>query len=230
MHIIIGGCGRVGVRLAEQLSEDGQDVVVIDANAASFDRLAAGYQGETLVGDVTSQATLGLAKADQAAVFAAVTPDDNTNLMAVEIAAELFRVPKTVARLFNPEREESYRKMGVHYVSETRLIARAVLNELHVQQFPQHISFDDVVQDVAVVEMAVDREGHGTTVADLERNGDVRVAAIRRGRRVRLPKPNDTVILGDVVVAAVEGGANRGLRRLMCDPVDAPNVRRGARA
>jgi trk system potassium uptake protein len=55
----------------------------------------------------------------------AVSDLDNANLMAVEVAKELFGVRKTVARLFNPEREESYRKMGVHYVSGTRLVAAA---------------------------------------------------------------------------------------------------------
>ena len=221
MHIIIGGCGRVGLQLAERLSEEGHDVIVVDADEHAFGRLGAGFHGDTLIGDVTSQKTLRAAGADRADVFAAVTPEDNANLMAVAIARELFGVPRTVARLFNPEREESYRKMGVHYVSETRLIASALLNETHVQQFPQHMAFENVVHDIAVVDMAVARGGHGMTIADLERAGNVRVAAIRSGARVRLPKPNDTVLIGDVVVAAIEGGARDRLRELMSDPVDA---------
>lgn len=229
MHIIIGGCGRVGVQLAERMSEEGHDVVVVDAKDDAFHRLGVGYHGDTVVGDVTSQTTLRAANADRADVFAAVTPEDNANLMAVEIAREIFGVPRTVARLFNPEREESYRKMGVHYVSETRLIAKALLNEVHVQEFPEHIAFEDVVNDVVVVDMAVDRGGHGLSIVELEREGNVRVAAIRRGRRVRLPKPNDTVLLGDVVVAAIQGDAKEALRRVMCDPVDAAKTTARAR-
>lgn len=221
MHIIIGGCGRVGVHLAERLSEEGHDVIVVDSNEHAFGRLAPGFHGDTLVGDVTSQKTLRAAAADRADVFAAVTPEDNVNLMSVQITRELFNVPRTVARLFNPEREESYRKMGVHYVSDTRLIATAILNETHVEEFPQHLPFADVVHDIAVVDMAVARGGHGVTIAELEGSGDVRVAAIRRGRRVRLPRPNDTVLLGDVVVAAIEAGAKQRLRGLMSDPADA---------
>jgi trk system potassium uptake protein TrkA len=221
MHIIIGGCGRVGVQMAERLSEEGHDIVVVDSNDNAFHRLGVGFQGDTLVGDVTSQSTLRAANAERADVVAAVTPEDNANLMTVEIARELFGVPRTVARLFNPEREESYRKMGVHYVSETRLVAKALLNELHVELFPQHIAFEDVIHDVTVVDMAVSRGGHGLSIAELERNGNVRVAAVRRGRRVTLPKPNDTVLMGDVVVAAIAGNAAEDLRRVMCDPVDA---------
>lgn len=221
MHIIIGGCGRVGLQLAERLSEEGHDVIVVDANESAFGLLGVGFHGDTLVGDVTSQTVLRAAGAERADVFAAVTPEDNANLMAVEIASEIFGVPRTVARLFNPEREESYRKMGVHYVSETRLVARAMLNETHVQQFPEHMAFRDVIHDVVVVDMAVARDGHGLSIAELEAHGDVRVAAVRRGRRVRLPKPNDTVLMGDVVVAAIDGKARARLRELMSDPVDA---------
>ena len=220
MHIIIGGCGRVGLQLAERLSEEGHDVIVVDADGHAFGRLAVGFNGDTLVGDVTSQTTLRAAGADRADVFAAVTPEDNANLMAVEIAREIFGVPRTVARLFNPEREESYRKMGVHYVSETRLVVKSMLNETHIQQFPEHVAFEDVVHDVAVVDMAVARGGHGLSIAELESEGDIRVAAVRRGRRVTLPGPNDTVLMGDVVVAAVEGRARKRLSDLMCDPVD----------
>ena len=222
MHVIIGGCGRVGVQLAERLSGQGHDVVVIDLDAHNFDRLGSTFHGETLVGDITSQVTLRQASAERADAFVAVTQEDNANLMAVEIAREMFGVSRAVARLFNPDREDSYRKMGVHYVSETRMIAKALVNELHTEQFPPHIDFTDCIDDVQVVEMGVTREGHGVSVAELEADGTVRVAAIRRRRRVRLPKPNDTVLLGDVVVAAVSGGgAQRHLRHLMCDPVDA---------
>lgn len=229
MHIIIGGCGRVGVQLAERLSSEAHDVVVVDASAKAFDRLGSEFRGETLVGDVTSQTVLRDAGAPNAYAFVAVTPADNANLMAVQIAREIFGVTRTVARLFNPEREESYRKMGIHYVSETRLVARALLNEVHAERFPQHVDFEDTVNEVSVVDMAVTREGHGVTISQLESDGSVRVAAVKRGRRVKLPKPEDTVLMGDIVVAAVQPSAQRSLRRMMVDPVDAEGALAGRR-
>jgi len=144
---------------------------------------------------------------------------DNVNLMAVQIAQILFSVPKTVARLFNPAREESYRKMGVHYVSGTRLVAKAILNELQDEAFPLHVAFED--PNTRIVEMAVAREGHGYSIMELEQEGDVRVAAVRRGDRVRIPTLNDTVLRGDIVVAAITGKAHRRLQSLMGNPVDA---------
>ena len=222
MHIIIGGCGRVGAELAERLSAEGHDVVIVDAKDSAFDRLGGGFNGETVVGDITDKDVLVRAGVQQSDALIAVTDLDNANLMCVQIATELFGLRNTVARLFNPQREASYRKMGVHYVSGTRLVAKAILNEIHAEAFPGHVSFDD--PEIQVVEMRVHRAGHGATIAELESIGGVRVAAYRSGSRVRVPRPDDRVREDDIVVAAVSRTAIRRLR----DYVEHPLVRRPA--
>jgi trk system potassium uptake protein len=216
MHIIIGGCGRVGAEVAEQLSAEEHDVVIIDGSESAFDRLGGAFNGETLVGDITDKDALQRAGIERADGLVAVTDLDNANLMAVEIAKELFAVPRTVARLFNPQREESYRKIGIHYVSGTRLVSKAILNELHAGTYPLHVAFAD--GDVEVVEMLVARGGHGVTVAELETLAPVRVAAIQRGIRVRIPRQDDRLQEGDLVVAAVGKGAARRLREYVTHP------------
>lgn len=216
MHLIIGGCGRVGAELAEQLSRGAHDVVVVDRNEESFERLGTSFNGETLVGNATDKDTLVRAGIDYADGLVAVTASDNANLMTVEIARELFGVKQTVARLFNPAREDSYRKMGVHYVSGTRLVAKAILNELPTGTFPLHVSFGDA--DVEIVRLLIARDGHGATVAELEGLGAVRVAAITRGTRVRVARDDDRLREGDIVVAAVGKGAHRRLRGLAAHP------------
>lgn len=215
MHVIIGGCGRVGAELADRLSDDGHDVVVVDMAESAFNRLGTTFNGETVSADVTDKDALLRAGIDHADALVAVTDLDNANLMAVEIAKELFGVRKTVARLFNPEREQSYRKIGVHYVSGTRLVAKAILNELQAGTFPLHVGFED---DVEVVEMRVHSGGHGTTIRDLEAGGGVRVAAMQRGARVRIPAGADRLQTDDLLVAAVGRGAHRKLRRFVAHP------------
>lgn len=218
MHVIIAGCGRVGAELAERLSGAEHDVVVVDAHGdEAFNRLGSGFNGDTVVGDITDEEALlnaGLAHAD---AMVAVTNSDNANLMGVQIARELYGVEHTVARLFNPQREASYRKMGVHYVSGTRLVAKAILNELHAGTFPQHVAFDE--GDVEVVEMVVTREGHGMTIAELEESGYVRVAAYRRGLRVRIPRMDDRLQERDLLVVAARRGAHRRLRQVVANPL-----------
>ncbi|MPZ73686.1 MAG: NAD-dependent epimerase/dehydratase family protein, partial [Nitriliruptorales bacterium] len=219
MHAIIGGCGRVGAQLAERLSTEGTEVVVVDSNQDAFDRLGPMFSGDTLVGDITDPDVLRRAGVERSEAFAAITSQDNANLMAVQIAREMFDVPRTVARLFNPGREESYRKMGVHYVSGTRLVAKAILNELRPETFPQHVSLGEA--DLDIVEMAIKREGHGITVTELEREYKLRVAAVRRGERVGLPKVNDPLRRGDIVIAAVHRDAQKALRGILDHPLAA---------
>lgn len=214
MHVIIGGCGRVGAELADRLSDEGHDVVVIDSSEQALRRVGAAFNGEVLVGDITDKDLMIRAGIEHADALAAVTQSDNANLMAVEIAAELFGVPHTVARLFNPQRERSYHKMGVRYVSETRMIVTAIRNELRPGAFHEYVAGPD--EDVEVVEIPVGRAGHGVTIAELERSGDVRVAAITRGPRTRIPRLDDRLREGDLVVAAMKHGADRRLREAVC--------------
>lgn len=224
MHVIIGGCGRVGAELADRLSEGEHDVVILDRSPDSFDRIGGSFNGETLTGDITDKDSLQRAGIEKADALAAVTNLDNANLMAVQIARELFGVRYSVARLFNPERESSYRKMGVAYVSGTLLVAKAIINELGTASFPQHVSFEDA--DVEIVEMVVDTEGDGMTLEDLEHKGALRVAAIRRRERVRIPRPGERLERGDVLVTSLRRSGHRQLDKLVRNPLapDTPGV------
>lgn len=223
MHVIIGGCGRVGAQLADQLSREDHDVVIIDANADAFDAIGSAFNGETLIGSIINKDALQRAGIEHADALAAVTDLDNANLMSVQIARELFDVPITIARLFNPQREDSYRKMGISYVSGTRLVARAIIKQLRTDAFPPHVGFDQ--GDIDVVEMVVTQEGHGLTVSELQTRGDLRVAAIERGGRTRIPAGRDRLQHNDLVVAAIRGGrVGRKARGLLDSPMDAAEI------
>lgn len=219
MHIIIGGCGRLGAEIAEQLSQDADtDVVVIDTDPLAFDRLGSAFNGETVRGDTRDRDVLEQAGVQRADGLIAVTRLDNANLMAVEIASLLYDVPRTIARLFNPEREAVYRKLGVRYVSSTRTIAKLFLNEFREESYPLHVHFND--SEVSVVDVEVAAGGHGTSVDAFEQAGLLRVAAVRRGARVLLPAGTDRLERGDVVTVAMKPAAARGLVELAVRPYD----------
>jgi len=216
VHIIIGGCGRLGAEIAERLSDDADtDVVVVDVDPLAFDRLGAAFNGETVNGDVTDRDTLERAGIAWADGFMAVTRSDNANLMAVQIAMHLYGVERTVARLFSPEREHVYRKLGIRHVSGTGMLAKLFLNEFRHESFPQHVHFE--VGQVEVVDLVVGPKGHGVTVDDFELDGKVRIAAIQRGKAVFIPAPSERLQTGDVLAAAVKGGAYRKVAPLLAE-------------
>lgn len=119
MKIIILGCGRVGIYLAQSLDQAGHDVTIIDRNRESFAKLRSDYGGKMILGTGIDEDVLRKAGIQQADAFIAVTNGDNTNAMAAQIAQHVFHVPHVVARLYDPIREETYRLLGLETVCST---------------------------------------------------------------------------------------------------------------
>lgn len=119
MRIIILGCGRVGVHLALAMDQAGHDVTVVDRNRESFNKLGSDYGGKMVLGTGIDEDVLRKAGIEQADAFVAVTNGDNTNAMAAQIAQHVFQVPRVVARMYDPVREETYRLLGLDTVCPT---------------------------------------------------------------------------------------------------------------
>ncbi len=130
MRIVIGGCGRVGAQLADMLSSEHHEVRVIDTEERAFQRLSKVFRGEVVQGDAFDGETLEKAGISEADVFAAVTNYDNTNLMAAEVAEHIYHVPRTVARLYNPDKEGTYQALGMDYICGTREVAGAIMERM----------------------------------------------------------------------------------------------------
>jgi trk system potassium uptake protein TrkA len=129
-YIVIVGCGRLGSMLANQLSGQGRNVVVVDRDETAFRNLSTEFSGFQVIGDAAELAVLRRARIDQADCLLAVTRHDNVNLMAAQVARTVFGVPKVIARVFNPSREEVYRQFEIETVSPTQLTADAFLGAL----------------------------------------------------------------------------------------------------
>ncbi len=130
MHIIIVGCGRVGAQLAKFLSEEGHNIILIDKNIKSFDRVGATFNGITQTGngcDINVLKKAGIEKAD---VFCALTDYDNTNIMAAQIAKKIFSVSKVFARVYDPHKAEIYKTLGLDTVSGTIIFAEVIKDKI----------------------------------------------------------------------------------------------------
>jgi trk system potassium uptake protein TrkA len=126
MIVLILGCGRVGARLATALDSEGHDVRVIDQNVDAFQRLPLHFRGQILTGQGIDDEILSKAGIGEADVFAAVTNDDNTNIMASQVAKVIHHVPKVITRIYDPIREEAYHALGLETVCPTTLGAELI--------------------------------------------------------------------------------------------------------
>jgi trk system potassium uptake protein TrkA len=123
MKIVIVGCGRVGASLADMLVASGHDVTVIDLDRAALARLSQPFKGTTLMGNGTDMEILRQADIDKADAFLSLTQGDNRNLMAAQVAKEIFRVKTVIAKVNDPIRANTYRKHGIATFSRTSILA-----------------------------------------------------------------------------------------------------------
>jgi trk/ktr system potassium uptake protein len=132
VKVLIVGCGRVGSRIAHELDSGGHSVTIIDRDPGAFKRFAMrgvfsnDFQGSFIVGDGTESDLLRRAGIEDADCFVAMTDGDNRNIMAAQIAQHVFHVPNVVCRIYDPIRDQVYRKLGLNVYCPTVEGATAV--------------------------------------------------------------------------------------------------------
>lgn len=130
MRIVIMGCGRVGSLLAGQLFREGHEVSIIDVSQKSFQRLPDDFRGLEVIGTGIDEDVLRAAGIEGADAFVAVTEGDNRNIMAAQVAREIFGVPEVVARIYDAGREAIYRELGLDTICPTTMVCSDIHNRL----------------------------------------------------------------------------------------------------
>jgi trk system potassium uptake protein TrkA len=136
MHVVILGCGRVGATLAMMLAAEGHTVAVIDRESESFRRLRQGFPGKTVLGIGIDEDVLRKAGIERAGGFVAATNGDNTNIMSAQMVKVRFRVPRVIARVYDPLRAEAYQELGIDTMSTT-LIGAGICRD-YLMGVPYH--------------------------------------------------------------------------------------------
>lgn len=131
MNVVVMGCGRVGARVSAILDQHGHNVSVVDTNPDAFRRLGEKFGGDTLIGTGIDEDVLRRAGIDQADVFIAVTNGDNRNIMAAQVAHTVFGIKHVVVRIYDPVREDTYRRLGLHTVCPTTTIAAMIIDQIN---------------------------------------------------------------------------------------------------
>lgn len=125
-YTIIVGCGRLGASLANELSNEGDNVLIMDGSKDAFRRLAPNFGGLSVVADGTDLDKLREARIENASAVIAVTNHDNTNIMIAQIARDLFGVERVIARLYDPASESVYKRLGINTICPSVLSAKEI--------------------------------------------------------------------------------------------------------
>lgn len=180
MNILIAGCGRVGAGLANALYKEGHDVSVVDRDPESFVLLEDSFTGFRLVGNPIDSVILRRAGIEECHLVAAVTGDDNTNLMVAQIARELFQVPKVLTRLYDPARQDIYEHQeGLHTVCPTNLTVDLIQQIIsQADQDSARVVFGN--NTISLSALVVPASHRGKTLAQVGLSADESIVGVLR--------------------------------------------------
>jgi len=123
VNVVIVGCGRTGAFLAELLDHSGDNTVsIVDLDRSAFKRLPTDFRGTPVLGDGTDMDILRQAGIEKADAFLSMTQGDNRNLMAAQIAKQIFNVKQVIAKVNDPIRANTYRAHGIGTFSRTTIL------------------------------------------------------------------------------------------------------------
>ena len=204
-NVIVVGCGRVGSQLANMLSDNGNNVCVVDRNPDAFSNLGRNFNGSTVQGVGFDVDVLQRAGVEECDVLAAVTQLDNANLMCAEVASRLFDVPHVIARLYNPDHERAYMQLGIDYVCGTSLVAEDVFSKVVAGHGAHVVTFGECEVLRFSLDLSSCENKRTIRVSDLERDHEVRIVAFERGdgSASSIPTSESVLYHGDTVLACV---------------------------
>ena len=196
MHVVIMGCGRVGSSLAQELDARGHSVSIIDQDPASFRKLPSTFGGRTIAGVGFDRDRLLEAGVDRADAFAAVSSGDNSNIISARVARETFKVPKVIARIYDPRRAEIYQRLGIETVASVAWTTRQMVHSI----MPEHVEdWHDDTDSVVMAPLQFNPDWIGERQTLFYAQTGARVAFITRMGSAILPTTDTVVQEGDKI-------------------------------
>src|SRR6187401_694765 len=202
MYIVVVGGGKVGYYLAKELLDAGHELVILEKSGSRARQIADELGSIVLNRDGCEGKYLMEAGANRASIVAAVTGDDEDNLVVCQMAKHHFDVPRTIARVNNPRNEELFRHLGVdEQVSPTRMILGSIEQDIPVHELLHLAALGEGELELIEAHLQAGSPAIGRAPRELEiPEGCSLFAVIRDG--IATPLRPDTVMLeGDKVIA-----------------------------
>ena len=203
MYIIIVGGGSVGYHLCKALLKEGHEVLVLDKDAAKCENFEDEMGSVCVRGDGCEVATLAEAGVSRAEVFIAATDEDEDNLVACQVAKHKFGVPRTIARVNNPENEKIFKKLGVDCpISVTNLILEHIEEKIPTHPLIHLLAMGEEKIEIVEIKILEGSKSVGKSVKELSLPSDSILALlIRNGQKPQVPTVDTVLEVNDRIIA-----------------------------
>ncbi|MFH1199026.1 MAG: TrkA family potassium uptake protein [Candidatus Omnitrophota bacterium] len=216
MYIIIVGAGKVGFFLAQRLCQNKHTVSIIDKDKNICEETARQIEALVIHGDGCDPHVLADAGITRADVLAAVTGDDEDNLIICQLAKECFNINRTVGRVNNPSNEHTFAELGIDVpVDSTKIIAKIIEEEASFSDFVNLMSFKRGKLAIVRLDLPDDSPIINKELKDVQLPPDSVLVSILRGEEVIVPKGNTVLHSGDDVIALTLVGNEPQLLNLL---------------
>ena len=202
MFVLVIGGGKVGYYLTKELIASGHEVVLLEKDKERANQIADEIGSVVIAHDGCEGKYLAEAGANRADIVAAVTGDDEDNLVICQMAKHHFDVPRTIARVNNPKNEALFKHLGVdELISPTRMILGSIEQDIPVNELLHLATLGEGELELIEAHLQAGSPAIGRSPSDLTMpEGCSLFAVIRDG--VATPLRPDTILAeGDKVIA-----------------------------
>jgi trk/ktr system potassium uptake protein len=218
MYILIAGAGKVGANLARVLLADGKhEVTLIEQRRDRFERLEQEFEHQVLLGDATEIFVLeraGIARPPD--IVAALTGDDEDNLIICQLSKEKYGVQKVIARVNDPRNQAHFDLLGISpTVSATRGLMALIEHEVPEHDLVHLLELRKENLEIVEVQIPQGAPAAGMRVEKLDLPEGSRLISVMRNGRSEIAVGATELQPGDQVLAILQPGKEDELRRVL---------------
>jgi trk system potassium uptake protein TrkA len=217
MNVLIVGGGKTGAQLTRRLLADGYQVKLIEIRPKMAERLKEELPAEVIVlGDGSSPSMLEATGITSANVLAAVTGEDEANLVVTTLARFEFNIPRTIARVNNPKNAWLFTpEMGVDVaLNQTDILAGLIVEEMSMGDMMTLLKLRQGLFSLVEEKLPPGSKVLDIPLKDLPIPDTCVIAAVIRNGQVVTPRGNTLFEIGDEVLAVVNNESKEALRDL----------------
>ncbi|MBX6768893.1 MAG: TrkA family potassium uptake protein [Actinomadura rubrobrunea] len=216
MRVAIAGAGAVGRSIAQELLENGHEVLLIDKNPRAI-KVETVPRAEWLLADACEISSLDDAALERCQVVVAASGDDKVNLVVSLLAKTEYGVPRVVARINHPKNEWLFNESwGVDVaVSTPRLLSALVEEAVSVGDLVRLMTFRQGEANLVELTLPEDAPLGGQRVGSVSWPRDTALVAILREGRVLVPSSDDTLEPGDELMFVASQDVEEELAELL---------------